>query len=211
MAHGEQVRDAGPGALDVVDGDQVGAEVGRRAVDGDDVQRRRQHLAVGVAGGVDRHEDDAGDALGAQRLEDVALARRVLVGVGEQQRVAGRLQHQLDAADHGGEERVLQVGDDHADRLAGADPQRPGGAARPVVERARGVLDAQAQLSLTAGGSAITRDTVAIETPARSATRLMVAPGGPADVGSDRARFVALVTPSMLLRRAIGAARPEKA
>jgi hypothetical protein len=114
-------------------------------VNGDDAHGGRQQVAVGVAAGADGHEDDARHPLGAQDLEVGTLACRVLVGVREQQRVAGRPQHGVDAAHHLGEERVLQVRDDDADGLAGAGAKGLGGATGAIAEGAGRFEDPEPQ------------------------------------------------------------------
>jgi hypothetical protein len=83
------------------------------------------------------------------------------------------LQYSFDVADEPREERVLQVRNDDADGFARAHAPVTRNAAWLVAEKARGFVDAIPQLFADGVGVAA-RETVAIETPARSATCLMV-------------------------------------
>ena len=98
-------------------GDQVGEVAGRGARRGDD------HHAVHLPR--------------PQRVHRAPLALGVLVGVGEEHRVAVRVHHVGQAAGGGGEERVLDVADDQADGRRRPRDERPGDRVGPVAEHAR--------------------------------------------------------------------------
>ena len=65
------------------------------------------------------------------------LALRVVVGVGDQRRVAGLAEPVVEAADDRREERVLDVGHEHADRVAAVRLQPARERVRPVAELLR--------------------------------------------------------------------------
>ena len=96
--------------LAVVDRDRRQALVLEAAVDEHDrlgeLARLVDELAVEARG----RGDEAVDLAGAHRLEVLALAVRVVVGVGDQRRVAGRAEAVLDPAHDRREERVREVG-----------------------------------------------------------------------------------------------------
>ena len=60
--------------------------------------------------------DPAVDLAQSQRVHDGSRALRVVVGVGDQRGEAGRQQRVLDSAHHRREQRIGEVGEDHADR-----------------------------------------------------------------------------------------------
>ena len=130
------------GALLVGDADEVHVEAHGRTVDRDDGHALPAEVLVGARLGVARHEDEASHLLGTQRVEAHALARRVAVGVGEQQRELLRLQRVFDAAHDAREERVLDVGDDDADGAGGARAEVAGDVVGPVLQFADGVQHA---------------------------------------------------------------------
>ena len=86
--------------------------------------------------------DEPVDLAGPHRLDVVALALRVVVGVRDQRRVAGRAQPVLDPADDRRKERVLDVGDQDADRVGPVRLQPARHRVRPVAEALRRVAHA---------------------------------------------------------------------
>ncbi len=102
VAELDQVRDREPHALAVVRGRRGQRVVLDAPVDQHDrgVEPRDlvEQLVVAPGGG----GDEAVDLAGAHRLDVVALALRVVVGVGDQRRVARRAEPVVDAADIGG-------------------------------------------------------------------------------------------------------------
>src|SRR5205807_410998 len=84
-------------------------------------------------------------------LQDHALALLVVVGVGEDGRVARRPERVLDAADDGREDRVGDVGDEHADdpRAVGLQPVGDGiGTGRMGFSMAARLLKKGAQVTV---------------------------------------------------------------
>jgi hypothetical protein len=131
----EQVLGREPGAEAVVDQDRVDRGVLRPAVDGDHGDAR-VHQRIERRPGRRRHRDD--DARHAIRDGDVdvgGLLVDVLVGVAQHEPVVLAQRDVLDAADHRGEERVLDVGDDRRPQRGALPSERPGRARRLVAER----------------------------------------------------------------------------
>ena len=90
MAEAKQVlrQHAGGGA--VVDADEVASEAGHLVVDGDDRRQVvRLELPDVVGAPADRRQDDAGDVLGAELREHGELALNVVVGIADDDRIAG--------------------------------------------------------------------------------------------------------------------------
>ncbi len=142
-----QVGDRRPHALLVVHRDGGERVVLRGAV--------HQHDRDFVLGrlGEDRAARDRGrehepvHVPGPHLVEDQLLLGQVGVGVADQRHVAVLGEPVLDAADHRREQRVVEVGDQHADRVRAAGPQaarhRVGPVAEPVgrlADPARGLL-----------------------------------------------------------------------
>ncbi len=83
-----------------------------------------------------RHgDDDAGHAIGDGDVDVGGLLVEVLVGVAQHEAVVLALGDVLDAADHRGEERVLDVGDDRRPQRGALAAQRPGRPRRLVAQR----------------------------------------------------------------------------
>ena len=120
------------------------------------------------------------DVPGAHLLEHALLAGVVAVGVADQRDVAVGVQPVLEAADHRREERVVQVGDQHADGVraaraqAAGDGVRAGSRARPR-RPAPGCAVCSLTSSRVSGLSAL--DAVAGCTPAWRATSFSVTAG----------------------------------
>ena len=113
-------------------------------------------------------DDEAVDAPLDEQVEVAGFALRVVGGVAQQDRVALGPGGVLDRADQLREVRVLDVGDDQAERLGRASLERAGDARRSVVEVARRGQDARlASRDERGPRPASTRLTVAVETFAR--------------------------------------------
>ena len=116
------------------------------AVDEHDRQPGRRHLVEQAVVEPRGRGDHAVDLPRAHRLEVVALALGVVVGVGDQRRVAGLLEPVLDPAHDRREQRVGEVGDEHADRVRPARLQPARDRVRPVAERLGRLDHAQRRL-----------------------------------------------------------------
>ena len=99
MADGNQMLDRRACAFGIGHRHEIDVALRGQSIDGHDVNRRGEERLVGAVPRVDRDEDDPGDTLGAEHRQDVALACMILVGIGQQQRIARGLQHAFDAAD----------------------------------------------------------------------------------------------------------------
>ena len=129
-----QVADGHPGALLVVDRDRGKAVVLREPVHQHhrQVGRRRLGEQAIVQGGGGEHETV--DVTGPHLLEDQALPAGVGVGVADQGHVARRGELVFQAADDRREERVVQVRNQHPDRVRAAGPQAARNRIGPVAE-----------------------------------------------------------------------------
>ena len=90
--------------------------------------------------------DHSVDLARAHGVEVVALACGVVVGVGDQGRVAGRLEPVLDPAHDRREQRVGEVGDEDPDRVGAVGLEAAGDRVRPVAERLRDLDHAAGRL-----------------------------------------------------------------
>ena len=103
----------------------------------------------------------------------MAATSGLLVDMAEEEPVAASAGHLVDAPQHLGVERVADVPDDHAEQRAAAPAQRSGEEVRLVAEVGCGGEDPRARLCRdrdTRLAPFRIRETVVIETPARSAT-----------------------------------------
>jgi hypothetical protein len=98
-----------------------------------------QQLPDHRVGGVGRREDHPAHPLGGEHLQIGALLRRRLVGVAEQHPVALPEGGVLDHAHRPRKVRVLDLGDDDADRLRLLATKVAGEAIRLVAEDAHGL------------------------------------------------------------------------
>jgi hypothetical protein len=130
----------------VVADHDVGAGIGDHAVEGDDrdaeVEERLEPGAAAVGG---RH-DHPEHAFVGEHLQVRALFLNGLVGVAEEHAVAGAEGGVLEDADGLAEVRILDVGNDHADRLCLLQAEVPRQSVRPVVDLGDGVEHAAAML-----------------------------------------------------------------
>jgi len=143
----DQVTDGHPGALLVVDRDRGKAVVLREPVHQHYGQVSRRHLgeqAVVQSGG---SEHKAVDVTGPHLLEDQPLSVGVGVGVADQGHVARPGELVFQAADDRREDRVVQVRNQHPNRVRTAGPQAARHRIGPVAELgggsrhpARGIL-----------------------------------------------------------------------
>ena len=129
----DQVLDAFARAVLVVDQHGVRLDAVDPAVDQHhrDLRVREQLDAFGRTGRGDHH---TGHLLGQRCRRVRRFLRRVLVGVAQHHVVALALGDVLDAADQRGEERVLDVGDDHGPQVRAGLAQVAGDAVRAVAE-----------------------------------------------------------------------------
>ena len=141
VAEADQVLDGRAAAAAVVAHDGVAAQELRGAIDEDQRDAglviAHEVALVGRAG----HDHEPVDAARGERLGELALALLVLVGGADEGEYAVRARDVLDAAVHGGEERVGDVLDDQADarRLPVRPAKRAGGHVAPVAEDLHGV------------------------------------------------------------------------
>ena len=89
----------------------------------------------------DAGQDQTVDAARAHGLDDLQLAPRIAVGVGQNGDIAVSRQPVLDAADDRRKHRVGDVGDDHADRARAVGLQQDGRGVRPVAAALAGAPD----------------------------------------------------------------------
>ena len=117
-----------------------------RSVEDDQRHARLEELAEAALIVLRRNRQQPGHALGAKRIQIHALPVGRPVGVGQQQRVAELGHLIVDAPDDGGEEQVLDVGDQ--DAYGGALPgtQVPGGSVGLVIQLVRRTADALFQV-----------------------------------------------------------------
>ena len=152
MAVVDEVRDGDAGAAGVVGEHDVGVDEARRAVDEDEGDPGRPvALQVAVVGRGGR-DDEPVDAPRAERLGQLALALGPLVGAAGEGQHAALAGHVLDAAVHGGEERVGDVLEDQADarRQPIGPAQRAGGQVVAVAEQLDRLVDARRQVGADA-------------------------------------------------------------
>ena len=125
-------------------GDRHEVDVGQvhRAIEHHQRHAGLQELAVDALVVLRGDHQQARRAFRAERIEVDALALERAVGVGQQHRVPVLLHLVVDAAHDGGEEQVLDVGNEDADRRALARAQGARGAIGLVVERLCGAPDA---------------------------------------------------------------------
>jgi len=140
------VRDGRALALLVVHRDGGERVVLRGAVHQDDrdvaLGRLGEDRAAGDRGG----EHEPVHVPGPHLVEDQLLLGQVIVGVAEQRDVAVLGEAVIDAAHDGGEQRVVEVGDQHADRVRAAGPQAARDRVGPVAEAAGGLADPAGRL-----------------------------------------------------------------
>ncbi|MPN41101.1 hypothetical protein SDC9_188642 [bioreactor metagenome] len=124
MAHRDQVPDGRVDSGGVVGAGEEAVDSGRVAVD--EGQREAPHAEVavpaGVCGGVGvqpRNEDDPGHALAQQELDRLVLCGSAGGLCAEQGGVAVLREQELQSLREGGEDRVVQLGDDNADQARG--------------------------------------------------------------------------------------------
>ena len=178
MAQLEEVLAGEPAAEDVVDDDR-GDVAGRAAMveqhERDAAVRQPFEIALVLARRVD---DDPAHALTRERIERALLVGQQPVGVADHDRLAVRRGQVLGAARDLGEERVPDVRARSARR---ASPARPAASRRSrsapsrasrIASRTRTRVD-----SVTRSGRFTTFETVPTDTPARSATSLIVTAG----------------------------------
>ena len=103
------------------------------------------------------------------------VQRRIVLGVHEQQRVAGAPEDRLGTQHDVGHQRVGDVGEHEPDREGLAAPQALGQEVGLVVELATADRTRSRIWALTSGWPDRTRDTDEIATSARSATSRMLA------------------------------------
>jgi len=141
VAETGQVGDRGRRPAPVVrhDGEDAAAVDG--AVDEDDGQVRRDGVGDDRMAALGRRDHEAVDLARDQRLEPLPLPGRLAVGRGDEGGVPGGVEHPLDAADDGREERVLEVGDQHPDGERPPRLQPARDRIQRVAHLARGLLD----------------------------------------------------------------------
>ena len=140
------------GALAVGHRDDVDVGQMDRAVEDDQRHAGLQELAEAALVVLRGDREQPGHAFGAERVEVDALAVGRAVGVGQQQRVAELGDLVVDAPDDGGEEQVLDVGNQHADGGALARAQVSGRAVGLVVQLMGGAAHALFQVGAHASG-----------------------------------------------------------
>jgi hypothetical protein len=138
------------GPFRVRDRHQVDVRQVDRAVQHDERHARLQEVAVDALAFLRGDNEQASHAFGAERVQVDALAIGRSVRVGQQHRVPVLLDFVVDAADDGGEEQILDVGDEHADRRALSRAQRTRGAVGLIVQGLGGVADQRLQLGADA-------------------------------------------------------------
>ena len=122
VAERDQMVQHGPHTAPVVEGERRDVlEVAVRQHERG-LRREFQDLLVGCAGGA---EDDAVDLLD-QAADDLGFNRRILVGVGNEDRIAGCPGPGLHALADRAEEGVLEVGHDEAEAVLPAGDERAG-------------------------------------------------------------------------------------
>ena len=122
---------------------------------------------------VGRHDDDAVDssAHGAHGAFDLAF---VVVGIGDDEVVAGAAGGDVDAADDFGEEFAVEVGEEDADGAGATGDEASGAAVRDIAECGGDVADAAAGFFADGAAAVKNSETVATETRASRATSLIV-------------------------------------
>jgi hypothetical protein len=148
----EEVGDGSSRAAEVVGDDGVGIEVAGGAVD-EDERRAGPLLRIEIRVVVTRrHDDDPVDAPVAKRLDQVALALRVLVAAAREDEYAPLARRVLDGTVEPGGERVRDVLEHEADRL-GLAPE-PAEHRRVRVAAVVELLDREADLGRELGPDA---------------------------------------------------------
>ena len=137
----------------------------------------RRHDVAGIGG---RREDDSGGALAEQIADGPFFAVRIVVGVGQQQRVVLLGEQFLDGMDDISEIRVGDRGHRQADGAGRPGAHRPGDTVVDVPGVGHGLADRRAVLALTFRVLLSTCETVAVDTPAFCATsRIVTMPPSP--------------------------------
>jgi len=111
------------------------------AVDEDDGEIRRDRVGDDRMAALGRRDHEAVDLARDQRLEPLPLLGRLAVGRRDEGGVPGRVEHPLDAANDGREQRVLEVGDQHPDGERAPRLQPARDRVQRVAHLARGLLD----------------------------------------------------------------------
>ena len=131
---------AAPRRSSGIDGQRPAAVDG--AVHQDDREARGNGVRDDRVPALRRRDDEAVHLACDQGLEALALAGGLAVRGRDQRRVAGGVEHPLDPADDGREERVGEVGDEHADAERPPRLEATGDRVQRVAHLARDVLDA---------------------------------------------------------------------
>ena len=146
MPEPQEVLDGVAHAGAVIGADRIDGEgAAELALDRDDrpveLGERGEEPAVVLARRRDQHRVDPAAVEGAH-IRRVDLG--VVVRAHDEERIAGRTEHELGAGDDLGGERVGEVGGDEADQVGGAAAQTLGDVIRLVAELGRGGQHAQA-------------------------------------------------------------------
>jgi hypothetical protein len=137
MARVDQAPRRGPDGRDVIRHDRVSPALLEGAVDRHDGDGQVTQM-VDAALRIGRRQHDPADALIRQHLQARGLPVAVLIGVADQDPVAASEGNHLDDAAHLGEMRILDVGNDDADRVHLLTAQVAGQPVGPVAQRGGG-------------------------------------------------------------------------